>query len=351
MEDAGELVAHDERVLGGRPHRDALGVELRDAGVGLHRVVVDHREGEGVLEDVVRLGEAALHVAPVVVVLVAEVVGVDERAAGLERRQHVGHGRQLLVVDLDELDGGLGGLLVHCRDGRDRLALVPHLADGDDGTVLALGAVGLLHADELGAGQHGVDARQRPGAAGVDALDRGVRERARHELRVRHARQEDVAGVGCRTGDLFGPVLPLRRRANDLHHSSVRLRDPSALVPFVVRHSNHVASRPDRDRLKTSIPSPVRRQPAAVSTIPPSPFLARKGVIKPDTGDTPVPPALRQAQGRRRGFAPLHTPFVRRSGFETKPSGGQYSNRPQRRRALSRQRCRWPLPCREPETP
>ncbi|MCH8198662.1 MAG: response regulator transcription factor [Chloroflexi bacterium] len=25
--------------------------------------------------------------------------------------------------------------------------------------------------------------------------------------------------------------------------------------------------------------------------MPPSPFLARKGVIKPDTGDTPVPPA------------------------------------------------------------
>ena len=29
----------------------------------------------------------------------------------------------------------------------------------------------------------------------------------------------------------------------------------------------------------------------AVPTIPPSPFLARKGVIKPKTGDTPVPPA------------------------------------------------------------
>ena len=59
-------------------------------------------------------------------------------------------------------------------------------------------------------------------------------------------------------------------------------------------------------------PARERRRPTAVSTIPLSPFLARKGVVKPYTGDTPVPPA----KGLRPSALPVR---CTKTTFEARP--------------------------------
>ena len=53
----GDIGAHAERMTGGSPDRDAVAVDLGDRRVRLHRVVIDHRKVELVLDDHVRLGE------------------------------------------------------------------------------------------------------------------------------------------------------------------------------------------------------------------------------------------------------------------------------------------------------
>ena len=99
-------------------------------------------------------------------------------------------------------------------------------------------------------------------------------------------------------------------------------------------------------------PARERRRPAAVSTIPLSPFLARKGVIKPNTGDAPVPPAkgLRPsalpvrfatgASGQRPPFVvrlSSHGPsFDRKRGFVLRLSKDERGRRDGRVRACSR---------------
>ena len=68
--------------------------------------------------------------------------------------------------------------------------------------------------------------------------------------------------------------------------------------------------------LKTIAALLQRWRPPAVSTIPPSPFLARKGVMKPNTGGTPVPPA--------KGLRPLCTPRpVHGKRLKAKPLDGE----------------------------
>ncbi len=67
-------------------------------------------------------------------------------------------------------------------------------------------------------------------------------------------------------------------------------------------------------RFRPQSSAPVARTPRAttLSSIPPAPFLTRKGEIEPNTGDTPVSPA--------RGFAPFD---MLRAGSLHSPSGAR----------------------------
>ncbi len=56
---------------------------------------------------------------------------VDERRAVLPRFGRVEHDRQRLVLDLDQVARVLGDVAVLGDHGRDRLAVVAHLLDGD----------------------------------------------------------------------------------------------------------------------------------------------------------------------------------------------------------------------------
>ena len=153
---------------------------------------------EGVLHDDVGLSERPLDVAAldgdgdhgVVLVLVVDL------------RRPVGHGRsgvedggELLVGDLDEVDGGSGGLLVDGGDGRDLIAHVADLVRGERHLVLDEGTPAALEG-VLG-GHHGPYAGQRLGSGGVDAQDAGVRVGAAEDLAGERAWRGDV-------GDVFG---------------------------------------------------------------------------------------------------------------------------------------------------
>ena len=72
-EHAGQVGSDHEGVLRRGPDGDALGAVLRDGRVGFQGVVVHQGEVKCILEDSVRLGKARLDIAPLVMILVAQV--------------------------------------------------------------------------------------------------------------------------------------------------------------------------------------------------------------------------------------------------------------------------------------
>ena len=193
-EEARDLRPDEERVLRRCPQSDAVGLVAGDTDVRLHRVVIDHRKRERILENAVAFAERRLDVSPLVAVLVAEVGVVDRLAGRVERGGDASHDGQLLVVDLDEVYCGLRSHEIDGSDGGDRFALEAHLPHRDDGAVLLVGAVMRLHVHEFGGGEHGIDAGERARPRCVDPGDASVRQRAQREFRVGHAEYFEVAG-------------------------------------------------------------------------------------------------------------------------------------------------------------
>ncbi len=76
----------------------------------------------------------------------------------------IGHHRQRLVFDLDEVERALGGLRVDGSDCGDRIADVPHLVEAERRLVLDDDAEGVA-AGDVAMGDDGRDARQRLGRA------------------------------------------------------------------------------------------------------------------------------------------------------------------------------------------
>ncbi len=70
--------------------------------------------------------------------------------------------------------------------------------------------------DEVLAGHHGFDARQRQGLVEVDRLDARVRMRAAQHLAVQHAGLREVGAEGGAAGDLLDAVGPDRALADPL---------------------------------------------------------------------------------------------------------------------------------------
>ena len=114
--DAGARVVVADRAV--RVHRHAG--RARPAQLRLHlprrllEGAVDLAEGERA-----RVGDVRLQLL------------VHERRAVLPRLERVEHDRQRLVLDLDQVARVLGDVAVLGDHGRDRLAVVAHLLDGD----------------------------------------------------------------------------------------------------------------------------------------------------------------------------------------------------------------------------
>ena len=126
-------------------------------------------------------------------------------AEGLLGVQDVG---QRLVLDLYELAGGLGGLLVRGGDGGDEIADVADLLAHAVHDV----AVGEIAADggvvgTVLARDHTDDSGQLFGLGGVYALDYAVGDGAAQYLAVHHAAGVDVGGVFRLPGHLEQGVL------------------------------------------------------------------------------------------------------------------------------------------------
>ena len=112
---------------------------------------------------------------------------MQDRARRTHRLAHVEHRRQHFVLDLDQVERVLGDVRVGGGDGGDGVAVVQRpcrrpgrcstssrrLAGPRPARRRGRRAVG-----QVGGGDDGLDARQRHGLRGVDALDDGVGVRA-----------------------------------------------------------------------------------------------------------------------------------------------------------------------------
>jgi hypothetical protein len=197
--------------------------------------VLDARERVRVLQREGSARERRLHVAALVVELVADVgarlrlqrgqirevarerlARVHERRAGRERRLEGGHGRDLLVLHLDEVEGFHRRRLVDGGHRHHRLALVAHDVGGEQRPIAQGGAVGGVAPGEVRRREHGVDAAQRAGALDtVDAHDPGGREGRAQQPRVRHAGHLQIAQVARAPRDLLERIGPSHRSTDD----------------------------------------------------------------------------------------------------------------------------------------
>ncbi len=124
-----------------------------------------------------------------------------ELADGLLGLLRVGDRGLRDVVDPDGRGRPAGLLRVLGGDEGDRLAVVAHLVDGEDGLIGELEAVALL-ARDVAVREDGVDAGHGARVGGADALDLGGRVRAADGVAEEHAGGEEVARVGELAGDL-----------------------------------------------------------------------------------------------------------------------------------------------------
>ncbi len=125
---------------------------------------------------------------------------MDERRAVLLRLERVEHDRQRLVLDLDQVARVLGDVAVLGDHGRDRLAVVAHLLDGDhvlDDRAGAEGGKRRRMLGDVGARDDADHAGQRLGLRRVDGDDARVRVRAAHDRRMRHVLELDVVEVAA----------------------------------------------------------------------------------------------------------------------------------------------------------
>ncbi len=143
-------------------------------------------------EDVVVVAPLAVGAAR----LAGEVLAQHGRVR-LERLERIGDDRQLLVLDLDELDRVGGDVAVVGDDEGDLLALEQHLAVGQHHLLVAGQRRHPVQVQRLEVlrRQHGQHAGQGEGGRGVDRGDAGMGVGAAHEVAEQHAGQLDVVDI------------------------------------------------------------------------------------------------------------------------------------------------------------
>ena len=181
------LLAGVVGALVGGPDLHAVLVRGRHGALGLQEGVLGEGRDEGVGNGIGRGSEGRLGVAAGDVALLADVVLehhvvaegverlVDDRGVGGGGLVYVANGRELLVLDLDELLCALEGLAVlgdHKRDGVADAAGDVALRDHD---VPVLNEVAHLVDGHVGGGEDAHDAGQGAGFLGVDGHDAGTR--------------------------------------------------------------------------------------------------------------------------------------------------------------------------------
>ncbi len=238
VEGGRQRLAHREGGLATRPHGElSVRLVLRDGHMRLDGHVLDVRDIEGVLRDVIRLGKALVDVALAELVVVGDVgarhrvedrgdlvgaqVGMDERRVRLHALDRVGDRRQLLVLHLDQLDRRLRDVQRLRRHRRDGFAAVFRGAHREEVFVLEVEAAAFLI---IVARDDALHARQLLRLRRVDAQDFRVRVGAALHLGVEHPGHPDVVHVFRLAGDLLDAVNPVDR-CSDCPH----LRSPPSV--------------------------------------------------------------------------------------------------------------------------
>ena len=188
------------------------------------RVRVGERLVGGVL--VPRLPGRAGEVVDLPVLVVA-----DQRRVLIERLAGVDHGRQRVVVDLDQLQRVAGRVLVGRDHARDLLVLEAHLVAGQDGLRVVGDRRHPREAERLQVlgRDHRGDVRGRERGAGVDRVDLRVRERAAQDRGVEHP--------GRRMSSRYVP-LPRMKRASSLRLSRPKPIGRSSIAVIAVPPCN-----------------------------------------------------------------------------------------------------------------
>ena len=157
-------------------------------------------------------------------------VDVHEWRVGSQRGLEVVDHRQLLVLDLDQVDGLLCDLGRERGHRGDRVPLVAHVLLAEQAAVLH--EVPVQHVWHVGVRRHGEHAGQGLGLGGVEPRDAAVRHTGELELRVQHAREVQVGRVASGARDLVRAVCtdeaPLGNGRQHCLLESLSGRDPSA---------------------------------------------------------------------------------------------------------------------------
>ena len=207
--------AHVEGHLRGGGHRDAPErVGRREGAEGLHRRGLRGLAGVGALKDDVALGECLVQIAKIAGTAAHQVasnvaalrehkgnvaLGVDHDVV-IERLGKVEQGLEHLIVDLNELECLVGGLLGLGGDDRHLLVLVAHQVLEDQAIVGARLRIALAGNGKAALGHVlvGVDAHHAghlQGARCIDGADLGTGIRAALELDNERAGGHQVARV------------------------------------------------------------------------------------------------------------------------------------------------------------
>ena len=200
-------------------HLAADGVPVRDAAAGLDRRDVDARDVDVLGDAHLGLGDRGVRPGPiarfpvpdVVVGLVGAAVGPQHERIRLQRLEGIDDDRQRLVVDVDRRDAVGGDVLGRRHDRGDFLGLVHdgrrrqhHLLVAREGRHPV--EPGLL---EVGARDHGQDARDLERLGRIDALDRRVGVGAANDVQPELAGQVDVVDVLAHAADEARVLLAL----------------------------------------------------------------------------------------------------------------------------------------------
>src|SRR5580693_3366029 len=167
--------------------------------------------------EVVGVGKTFFRISEDVVIVLFEVVGlvvVDEVALGLHRFFGIEIGGQELVFNVDQLERLIRRGLVDRGDTSDVIANVADFIERERVLVMADGqnAIGIGRVFSY---YDGDDAFQFFGAAGVHALDAGVRIRRMQDSPDEHSGQREVVGIFAGPGGLAGGVDHGGRFADD----------------------------------------------------------------------------------------------------------------------------------------
>ena len=186
------------------------------------------------------------------------------RALG-ERLLEVVDDRQLLVVDLDQVDGLLRDLGRERRHGGDEIALVAHVLLAEQ--VAILDEVAVEHVGDVLVRRDGEHAGQRLGLRRVEPRDAAMRHARELELRVEHARQGQVGRVAAGSRDLVGAVCtdeaPL---GNGRQHCLLEIVRTNAILACVRCRTSRAS--PARGRGRTPRRAPWRRPRRRASGLP-----------------------------------------------------------------------------------